>query len=113
MTLQDRKRMRTHWFLEKLNSQGVAGLGYPQEKLLAEFCLFFGASMRVAPDYLKELESAERIVIKDGSVYSRRFFDAKANIREEVFAPEEPEDEAEKEMDKIIKNQKGVKQSGN
>lgn len=102
MSLQNRKRARTAWLMHKINEQGSWGLGYSENKLLAEFCLFFGASLRVAPDYLKELESAGKILRKEGSAFSLAFFNPDGSSQKEVFAEEPPSASLEEEMEEIL-----------
>ena len=94
--------MRIMWLMEKINSQGLSGLGCKKDLLIAEFCEFFGASSRTAPDYLKELEIQDKIVILAGSVYSRKFFTKNGNAILLNIPHETPEQEAQRAMDNIL-----------
>ena len=85
-----------------VNSQGICGLGYNEEKLISTFCLANFSTRKTALEILKDFENTDKIIRKDGVVYSRRFFNPDLTVKEETFVPESSEQEAQKEIDKIL-----------
>ena len=105
MTLQDKRLYKINWIMLKLRSQGVAGLSYNEEKLIAECCRFFGATKRYVLEYLNELELTNEILRIDGKLYSSQFFNSDGSVKEEVFNEEVPKEITQTEIDKAFEKE--------
>jgi len=85
-----------------IDSQGVCGLPYDEEKLISAFCIANFSTRKTALEIIKTFESAGKIIVKDGKIYSLRYFNPDCSVRKEIFAPETPEQEAQRAMDNIL-----------
>ena len=65
---------KKEYIFGKVNEIGSCGMGYNEEKLIAEFILDCNTSRKTALELLNVFEKAERLIRKDGKVYSRAFF---------------------------------------
>lgn len=102
-------QLKRRWLWDAINSQGASGLSYDKEKLISAFCLDHFSTRKTAIEILQAFEDTDKIVCKDGKIYSRVYFNRDLSIREDMFVDEE---EPEELLDNLIdnnKNQKGVK----
>jgi hypothetical protein len=103
-TIKSAKEKRDYIW-EMVNSQGICGLGYDEEKLISVFCMNNFSTRQTCKELLKEFEMNDKIIRKNGKVYSRLFFNPDLTLREDVFIPIE-EDNLDDEIEKILKNEK-------
>ena len=111
-TLRSAQVKRT-WIWNTVNSQGVVGLGYEEEKLISAFCVTYSSTHKTAVEIIKDFELTDKIIRKDGMVYSRRFFNPDLSIREEMFEDEQDPEDLIKNLTENTESQKGVEKSGN
>jgi hypothetical protein len=70
------------WLWNKLEDQGIFGLGYSEKKLIAEFIIVHGTTRRTALEAIKTFEDAEKIIRKDGVIYSKAYFNEDLSIKQ-------------------------------
>jgi hypothetical protein len=73
---------KKNYIFNKVNSQGEYGLGYREEKLIAEFILDTNSSRKTVLELLKTFENAERIIRSEGMIYSLAFFNKDLSIKQ-------------------------------
>lgn len=81
--------IKKNYIWDKINKQSACGLGYSEEKLICEFILDCNTSRKTALELIKAFETAERIIRKEGKIYSRRYFNDDLTIKEELSNEEE------------------------
>jgi len=75
---------KKEYIFQKVNEMGMAGLGYNEEKLIAEFILDCNTSRKTALEMLNVFATAERLIRKDGKVYSKAFFNNNLTLKQGV-----------------------------
>ncbi len=68
MTHQDKRIYKINWLMARVKAAETRNIALDEEKLLAEFCIHFGAGHRYAREYLKDLEGSGRIVRAVGMI---------------------------------------------
>lgn len=66
------KRM---WAMNRIDENGLLSMGIKKEILIAEMCTRFYCMRNTAMEILKNFEGLRRIIIKNGVIYSTKFFD--------------------------------------
>ena len=74
--------IKKNYIWEKINKQSSFGLGYSEEKLICEFILDCNTSRKTALELLKAFETAERIIRKEGKIYSKGYFNDDLTTKE-------------------------------
>jgi hypothetical protein len=74
--------IKKNYIWEKINKQSSFGLGYSEEKLICEFILDCNTSRKTALELLKAFETAERIIRREGKIYSKGYFNDDLTIKE-------------------------------
>lgn len=82
----------------KINVQSACNLPYDEKKLIAEFILDMATTKKTAVELLKVFEDAERIIRRDGKIYSKAFFTDDL----EFITPKEPKDNLTKEEQEVL-----------
>ena len=74
MAHSDTRKFKTELILSAIKASCAAGQSVDREKLVGEYMLEFGASRRTISEYLSALESANKITIFDGNLFTPEFF---------------------------------------
>jgi len=96
-----------------VNTQGASGLHYEEDKLISAFCLAQNSTRKTALEILKILEDTDKILRKDGKVYSRVYFNHDLSMREEMFVDKKLDEEADEILENHTEDKKGVEKIGN
>lgn len=75
-------QVKKNYLWKKINDQSACGLGYAEQKLIAEFILDCNTSRKTALEMIKTFLDAERIARKEGKLYSRIYFDENMKFKE-------------------------------
>jgi hypothetical protein len=86
-------KFKLNWMWNKLEEQGIFGLGYEEKQLIAEFVIAHGTTRRTALDLIKIFEDAKKIIRKEGKIYSKAFFNDDLSIKEEIVEPQASNEE--------------------
>lgn len=84
--------------MQRLVNQSRWGLGYDEEKLIAEFIVDNQSTRRTALEILRTFFKMEKIFERDGKIYVRTFFNDDLTFKEETIKVEEKLDKAEEEL---------------
>lgn len=95
MTHQATRKFKVDWIMARVKAAMNQGKIVDEEKLVSEFCLYFGAGRRYALEYLKDLEITNRIKRIAGEIWTPEHYDAQ-EILHKVETKEETIKEASK-----------------
>ena len=65
---------KKNFIWSKVNSQSAGGLGYDEKKLVAELVLETNTTRRMAMELIKVFEDAEKIIRREGKIYSKAYY---------------------------------------
>ena len=69
MTLQQNRMFRIDWLKARIRAADKLGVTVDKERLVAEFCCFFGATRRYALEYLNQIIITEKLIIRDNEIF--------------------------------------------
>lgn len=91
MGTTDTRLFKQNWFMPRIKAACKAGYEIDEEKLIAEFCLFFGSERRTALQFLNQFETLGKIVRLEGRIFTPEAYEAEQILKKSLDVKKEDE----------------------